>query len=180
MIERFTDASRQVVMVAQEEAVLMRHDHVGTEHLLVALADPLASLLGPYGLTRERARGEVVRAVGMGKRDSPSELPFTPAAKDALAATVEEAMQLGSEHVEPAPLLLGIRRQRDGVARRILRAAGATPRECRATGISGLSTGDADAQALLTILERGGPVATWLRERGVSEEAVRAFMRDPG
>ena len=176
MFERFTDATRQVVTAAQEEAALMRHDHVGTEHLLVALADPLAPLLGPYGLTRERARGEVVRAVGMGKRDSPRELPFTPAARDALEATLEEAMQLGSEHVEPAHLLLGILRQRDGVARRMLMAAGATPREFRETVISALSDGDADAQALLTILERGGPVATWLRERGVNEDAVRAFV----
>jgi ATP-dependent Clp protease ATP-binding subunit ClpC len=180
VFERFTDATRQVVAVAQEEAVLMRHDHVGTEHLLVALAEPLAPLLGAYGLSRERTRGEVVRAVGMGKRDSPSHLPFTPAAKDALEATFEEAMQLGSARVEPSHLLLGILRQRDGVARRILMAAGATPREFRQTVISGLSTGDADAQALLTILARGGPVATWLRERGVNEEAVRAFTRDPG
>ena len=82
--------------------------------------------------------------------------------------------------MEPAHLLLGILRQRDGVARRMLMAAGATPREFRETVISALSEGDADAQALLTILERGGPVATWLRERGVNEDAVRAFTRGRG
>jgi ATP-dependent Clp protease ATP-binding subunit ClpC len=180
VFERFTEEAGQVVTVALEEAALMRHDHVGTEHLLVALTEPLAPLLGPFGLTRERARGEVVRAVGLGDRSGSGEIPFTPAARDAIDATLEEAMQLGSEHVEPAHLLLGILRQRDGVARRMLLAAGATPREFRATVIRSLSHGDADAQALLTILERGGPLATWLRERGVNEDSVRAFTRGPG
>ncbi len=188
MFERFTEAARAVVMTAHEEAHLMRHDHVGTEHLLVGLAgDPtIAPLLAPYELSRERARAEVVRAVGMGEHADSGQLPLTAAAQDALDASLQEAMQVGTESVEPAHLLLGILRQRDGIARRMLLAAGATPREFRDSVISGIAAPPpdvavgsprADAQLLLAILERGGPVAAWLRERGVDEDAVRPMLR---
>ena len=188
MFERFTDAARAVVMAAHEEAVLMRHDHVGTEHVLVGLAgdDSVGPLLAPYDLTRERARAEVVRVVGMGEHSESGRLPLTAAVQDALDASLQEAMQVGAERVEPAHLLLGVLRQRDGIARRILLAAGATPREFREAVLSGIappppieSVGSprADAQMLLAILERGGPVAAWLRERGVDEDAVRPMLR---
>jgi ATP-dependent Clp protease ATP-binding subunit ClpC len=188
VFERFTEATRSVVMTAHEEAHLMRHDHVGTEHLLVALAgDPaVAPLLAPYELSRERARAEVVRAVGMGEHEGSGQLPLTAAAQDALDASLQEAMQVGGDRVEPAHLLLGVLRQRDGVARRVLVAAGASPREFRESVVSGIAAPPplvaagsprADAQMLLAILERGGPVAAWLRERGVDEDAVRPMLR---
>ncbi len=188
MSERFTEATRAAIVAAQEEAVLMRHRHVGTEHLLVGLAGDatIAPLLAPFELSRERARAEVVRAVGMGEHEVDGELKFTAAARDALEATPQEAIQAGSDRVEPAHLLLGVLRQRDGVARRILLAAGASPREFRESVIRGIAAPPpdvavgsprADAQMLLSILERGGPVAAWLRERGVDEEAVRPMLR---
>jgi ATP-dependent Clp protease ATP-binding subunit ClpC len=186
--ERFTEATRAAIGAAQQEAGLMRHRHIGTEHLLVALAgDPtIAPLLAPFELSRERARAEVVKAVGMGEHEAAGELTFTAAARDALEAALQEAVQAGSDRVEPAHLLLGVLRQRDGVARRVLVAAGASPREFREAVLSGIAppppavavgSPRADAQLLLGILERGGPVAAWLRERGVDEDAVRPMLR---
>jgi ATP-dependent Clp protease ATP-binding subunit ClpC len=188
MYERFTDEARRVVTDAQDEARLMRHGHVGTEHLLVALAEQPA-----LALTRERARAEVVKAVGLGDEPESARAPFTAAAQAALEAALPEAMQLGHSAVEPAHIVLGLLRQRDGVALRVLSTAGAGPRELReavirdlaepragavAVGIAGEAQGTvrADTRALLTILAGDGPVAAWLRERGVTEDAVRRFL----
>src|SRR5213592_4350224 len=181
MFERFTDKARQVVVLAQEEARLMRHGHVGTEHLLVALArvdDEVASpMLADHGLTAEKARAEVVAIIGVGNTEPGGQLPFTPAAHDAIEATLRESLELGHDHVAPAHLLLGVLRQRDGVARRVLAAAGAHPTEARAElerRLEAISpqprersrSPQLDGQLLLDILERDGAVAAWLRERG--------------
>jgi ATP-dependent Clp protease ATP-binding subunit ClpA len=206
MFERFTPQARAVVGVAQEEAHLMRHAHIGTEHLLVALArgeDDAAALLHRYGLTHERARADVVRMVGMGEDGSRGGLPFTPAAHDALGQTVSEAMRLGHEQADTGHLLLAILRQPDALARRVLLGAGAAPRDVRAELIARLSErprvtprepgapvmvtldesplGDlgnprVDGRLLLEILDRHGAVAAWLRERGVDEQAVRRML----
>src|SRR5439155_27081025 len=108
MFERFTDEARQVVVLAQEEARLMRHGHIGTEHLLVGLArvgDDVASpMLAAHGLTAEKARAEVVAIVGVGSAEPGVQLPFTTAAHDALNATLRESLELGHDRVEPAHL----------------------------------------------------------------------------
>jgi ATP-dependent Clp protease ATP-binding subunit ClpA len=206
MFERFTDQARGVVDAARDEARLMHHAHIGTEHLLVGLArgdDEAAALLHRYGLTGERARAEVVRMVGMGTDGDSAQLPFTPAARDALELTLSEAMLLGHERADAAHLLLAILRQPDALARRILLGAGAAPRDVRAELIRGLDDrpraaapapqgaarvrlDDAivgelghpavDGRLLLEILERRGAVAAWLRERGVDETAVRRML----
>jgi ATP-dependent Clp protease ATP-binding subunit ClpC len=213
MFERFTDRAREVVGVGHDEAHLMRHAHVGTEHLLVALArvgdEEAGALLHRHGLTGEQARAEVVRLVGMGDAVRQGELPFTPAAHDALKEAVGEAMRLGHEHADPAHVLLAILRQPDAVARRILLAAGAAPRDVRAdlvrrlgerapaapvrapdardaVGvrlgpelIGELGNPRVDGRVLLALLERRGAVAAWLRERGVDEQAVRRMLGEP-
>lgn len=194
MFERFTDHARQVVVLAEEEARLMRHGHIGTEHLLVGLArvdDDVASpMLQDHGLTGEKARAEVVAIVGIGNTEPGGQIPFTPAAHDALEATLRESLELGHDRVEPAHLLLGVLRQRDGVARRVLSGAGANPPEARAEVVSRLAqtttqpadqlrTPQLDGDLLLQILERDGAVAAWLRERGVDEHAVRRMLGEP-
>jgi ATP-dependent Clp protease ATP-binding subunit ClpC len=191
MFERFTDQARQVVVLAQEEARLMRHGHIGTEHLLVALArvdDEVATpMLADHGLTAEKARAEVVAIIGVGNAEPGGQLPFTPAAHDAVEATLRESLELGHDRVEPAHLLLGVLRQRDGVARRVLAGAGAHPTESREeverrlAALAGAPHGPlrsplADGEVLLQILERDGAVAAWLRERGVDEAAVRRML----
>src|SRR3954447_1812348 len=190
MFERYTEQARQVVVLAQEEARLMRHGHIGTEHLLVALArvdDQVATpMLADHGLTAEKARAEVVAIIGVGNAEPGGQLPFTPAAHDAVEATLRESLELGHDRVEPAHLLLGVLRQRDSVARRVLAAAGAHPTESREEVERRLAetTGEslprrsplADGELLLQILEHGGAVAAWLRERGVDEQAVRRML----
>ena len=190
MFERFTEQARQVVVLAQEEARLMRHGHIGTEHLLVALArvddDVATPLLAGHGLSGEKARAEVVAIEGVGNAEPGGQLPFTPAAHDALEATLRESLELGHDRVEPAHLLLGVLRQRDGVARRVLSGAGANPPEARAEIIERLRRAGlgpleprsphADGELLLEILARDGAVASWLRERGVDESAVRRML----
>jgi ATP-dependent Clp protease ATP-binding subunit ClpC len=193
MFERFTDKARQVVVLAQEEARLMRHGHIGTEHLLVALArvgdDVATPMLADHGLTPAKTRAEVVAIIGVGNAEPGGQLPFTPAAHDALEATLRESLELGHDRVEPAHLLLGVLRQRDSVARRVLAAAGAHPTESREDVERRLArtTGEelsrrspsADGEQLLQILERDGAVAAWLRERGVDEQAVRRMLGEP-
>jgi ATP-dependent Clp protease ATP-binding subunit ClpA len=206
VFERFTPQAREVVGVAQSEAHLMHHAHIGTEHLLVALArgeDDAAALLHRHGLTGERTRAEVVRMVGMGEAGGNGQLPFTPAARDALEQTVAVAMRLGHEHGDSGHLLLAILRQPDAIARRMLMSAGAAPRDVRNELIERLGArprvrprepgepvgvvldempiGDlgnprVDGRVLLEILERRGAVAAWRRARGVDEEAVRRML----
>jgi ATP-dependent Clp protease ATP-binding subunit ClpC len=199
MFDRFTEAARHVVVIAQEEARLIRHGHIGTEHLLVALADEPEVLA--LGLSRERARGEVVRTVGLGEIDGElsTRIPFTAPAQEALRDALGEAMRLGHSQVLPGHVLLAVLRQRDGVARRVLVAAGAVPSEFRDALIARLSAPEAppsdavvarlgervlgdlgharvDARLLLAILERNGPMAAWLRERGVDEATLRRML----
>jgi ATP-dependent Clp protease ATP-binding subunit ClpC len=185
MFERFTDQARQVVVLAQEETRLMRHGHLGTEHLLVGLArigDDVASpLLAEHGLTGEKTRAEVVAIVGIGNAEPGGQIPFTSAAHDALEATLRESLELGHDRVQPAHVLLAVVRQRDGVARRILAGAGAHPTELREE-IEGRLAATAphppqlDGDLLLEVLARDGAVAAWLRERGVDEDAVRRML----
>ena len=206
MIERLTERARRVLVVAQEEAHLMQHVHIGTEHMLVGLArgdEEAAAMLHRFGLSGDTARGQVVQLVGMGEHTQRGQLQFTPAAKDALEMATGEAMRLGHEHVDSAHLLLAILRQPDAVARRMLLNAGAAPRDVRKelierlsgrprefprdpgapvgvvldeTPIGDLGNPRVDGRLLLEILDRRGAVAAWLRERGVDEDAVRRML----
>jgi ATP-dependent Clp protease ATP-binding subunit ClpC len=137
MFERFTPEARQIIVLAQEEAVNLRHGYIGTEHMLLALlrADPQTSgrVLQGHGITSARVRSEVVRLVGEGGEDPVSgEMPFTPRAKAALERALEESLA-GDERavadpvragkIEPRHVLLGIAGEGQGVGARILREA---------------------------------------------------------
>jgi ATP-dependent Clp protease ATP-binding subunit ClpA len=173
----------------------MRHDRVGTEHLLVGLAwsadGDVAAVLREHGLTGEKARAAVVASVGLGAESPSGDVPFSPAARDALDGAWTEAMQLGHMRVEPAHLMLAVLRPQEAVARRVLVSAGATPPAVRSEILRRLEeraeaaaptapagNPEADGQALLAILRRHGAVAAWLRERGVDEQAVRQMLGD--
>ena len=147
MFERFTDEARQVVTVAQDEARMMRHGRVGTEHLLVALAE-----VPPLGMNRSSARAEVVKAVGLGDEpDTGQMMPFTAAAQEALDTSVHESMKLGHDTVEPGHVLLGLLRQRDGVALRVLAASGRSLRDLREAVIAGLTLARDTADGPVTV-----------------------------
>ena len=124
MFERFTERARQVVVFAQDEARALGHDYVGTEHLLLGLlreeAGIAARVLESFDITVEEVRAQVARIVGEGDRVAAGEIPFTPRAKKALEIALREAMSLGGRQVGPEHILLGLVRETDGVAARIL------------------------------------------------------------
>jgi len=136
LFERFTERARQVVILAQTEARTLKHDHVGTEHLLLGLVREdkgvAAQVLGSLDVTLERARGEVVRVVGVGDHDESGQIPFTPVAKHVLGQALHEALVLGHNYIGTEHLLLGLASVREVPSVRILADMDATPDAIRA------------------------------------------------
>ncbi len=124
MFERFTERARQVIVLAQEEARALRHNYIGTEHLLLGLlreADGVAArVLGSLEVTLEEVRGEVSRIVGEGDTESQGQIPFTPRAKKVLELALREALSLGHNYIGTEHVLLGLVRESEGVAARII------------------------------------------------------------
>ena len=124
MFERFTERARQVIVLAQEEARMLRHNYIGTEHLLLGLlreADGVAArVLGTLEVSQEEVRGEVNRIVGEGDHESQGQIPFTPRAKKVLELALREALSLGHNYIGTEHILLGLMRESEGVAARIL------------------------------------------------------------
>jgi ATP-dependent Clp protease ATP-binding subunit ClpC len=118
MFQRFTDQARRAVHLAQEEARLLRHDHVGTEHLLLGLlyeGEGLAAqALESLGITREGVRGQVVEIKGRDQSPPAGSVPFTPRAKKALELSLREALARCHHHIGTEHLLLGMLREADG------------------------------------------------------------------
>jgi len=129
MSNRFTERAQRVILIAQEEAKRLNHDYVGTEHLLlglVALGEGVAAqVLANLGVDLRRVRAEVEKIVGTGDNILLlGEIPFTPSAKKVLELAVEEAQNLGHNYVGTEHLLLGLIRQEEGVAARVLENLG--------------------------------------------------------
>ena len=124
VFERFTERARQVVVLAQEEARALRHNYIGTEHILLGLVrerDGVAArVLEGLDITVERVREQVVRIVGSGEEVSSGQIPFTPRAKNVLERALREALSLGHNHIGTEHILLGLVRDDEGVAVRIL------------------------------------------------------------
>jgi ATP-dependent Clp protease ATP-binding subunit ClpC len=124
MFERFTERARQVVVVAQDEARALKHDHLGTEHILLGLAGEgegvAAQVLSSLDVTVEEVRAQVVRIVGSSDKATTGQIPFTPRAKKVLELGLREALSLGHEYVGTEHILLGLVRENEGVAARIL------------------------------------------------------------
>jgi ATP-dependent Clp protease ATP-binding subunit ClpC len=129
MFERFTDQARRVVVLAQEEARLLGHRHIGTEHLLLALLRPDISaterILGAAGVTLPAARAKVEDLVGRGTAEPAGHIPFTAHAKKALERSLREALQLQHDYIGAAHILLALLNAEQNTARRILEAFGA-------------------------------------------------------
>jgi ATP-dependent Clp protease ATP-binding subunit ClpA len=131
VFERFTDQARQVVVLAQEEARTLRHNYIGTEHVLLGLLREqggiAARALQSLDITVERVRNQVVLIVGAGEEPTSGQIPFTARAKKVLELALREALSLGHNYIEPEHILLGLLRENEGVAVRILRAFDADP-----------------------------------------------------
>ncbi len=124
MFERFTERARQVVVLAQEEARSLKHNYIGTEHILLGLLREeeglAARVLESLEITVERVRAQVVRIVGSGEEVTSGQIPFTPRAKKVLELALREALSLGHNYIGTEHILLGLVRENEGVAARIL------------------------------------------------------------
>jgi prophage maintenance system killer protein len=135
MFQRFSDRARWAVQLAQEEARLLDHHYVGTEHLLLGLlsedAGVAAKALGGLGISLEAVRAEVEEIIGHGQTTPSGHIPFTPRAKKVLELSLREALQLGHHYVGTEHLLLGLIREGDGVAAQVLAGFGADHAQVR-------------------------------------------------
>jgi ATP-dependent Clp protease ATP-binding subunit ClpC len=140
MFERFTDRSRRVLVLAQEESRLLNHPFIGTEHLLLGLIHEgegvAAKALEQLEITLETVREKVEEIVGPSETITPGSPPFTPRAKKVLELSLREALQLGHNHIGTEHLLLGIEREGEGVASQVLTSLGADPARVRQQVIS--------------------------------------------
>jgi Clp amino terminal domain, pathogenicity island component len=147
VFERLTEHARHVVVWAQEEARRLKHDYVGTEHLLLGLLREedgrAARVLASLGVTFESARRQVVRIIGAGETDSPDQMPFTTPAKKSLELALHEALGLGHDYIGTEHLLLGLVRQSESVASGILRDCNADPETVRDAVLLTLAGSDA-------------------------------------
>jgi ATP-dependent Clp protease ATP-binding subunit ClpC len=136
MFERFTDRARRVVVLAQEEARMLNHDYIGSEHILIALiresGGVAAQALESLGITEEAARQQVEEIVGAGQTGPQrGHLPLTPRAKKILQLSMREAIALGHAYIGTEHILLGLIREDDGVAVRVLNGLGVDPNRVR-------------------------------------------------
>ena len=153
MFRRFTDRARRAVHLAREEALLLRHDHVGTEHLLLGLLyegeGVAAHVLESLGISREEVRGQVDAIIGHGQGLPAGDIPFTPAARRALKLSRQESLQLGHHYVGTEHLLLGLLGEGEGVAAQVLTRLGVGHARVRERALDLLAgrRGQADPQA---------------------------------
>jgi ATP-dependent Clp protease ATP-binding subunit ClpC len=124
VFERFTEPARQVVVLAQDDARALKHNYLGTEHLLLGLLREeeglAARVLASLDVTVEEARAQVVRIIGRGDEVTTGQIPFTPRAKKVLELANREALSLGHDYIGTEHILLGLVRENEGVAARIL------------------------------------------------------------
>ena len=129
MFERFTDRARRVVVLAQEEARMLNHNYIGTEHILLGLIHEgegvAAKALESLGVSQEAVRRQVEEIIGQGERVPTGHIPFTPRAKKVLELALREALQLGHNYIGTEHILLGLIREGEGVAAQVLVKLGA-------------------------------------------------------
>jgi hypothetical protein len=173
MFERFTDRARRVVVLAQEEARLLNHNHIGTEHILLGLVhegEGVAYLaLTELGISLDAVRAQVKAEIGQGTEAPGGHIPFTPRAKKVLELSLREALQLGHNYIGTEHILLGLIREGEGVAARVLDGLGASLDRVRQQVIQVLAVAGASqaeqvaagpariGQQAVTAMVAGGP-----------------------
>jgi len=170
LFDKFTERARQVVVLAQEEARALTHNYIGTEHILLGLLREeeglAARVLESLEVTVERVRANVVRVVGSGEEATPTQIPFTPRAKKVLEHALREALSLGHNYIGTEHILLGLVRENEGVAARILLDFDADAEKIRNAVILMLSAPEARRSREVTMVS--GPMtrrtvdAAWL------------------
>jgi ATP-dependent Clp protease ATP-binding subunit ClpC len=180
MFERFTDRARRVVVLAQEEARMLDHNYVGTEHILLGLIHEgqgvAAKALESLGISLEAVRQQVEEIIGRGKQAPSGHIPFTPRAKKVLELSLREALQLGHNYIGTEHILLGLLREGEGVAAQVLVRLGADLNRVRQEVIqllrahqaraerSGLGEGQLEAEEEAVMPRRVVAREFWLTE----------------
>ena len=172
MFERFTERARQVVVLAQDEARALKHNYIGTEHILLGLLREeeglAARVLESLDITVEEVRAQVARIVGQGDEVTSGQIPFTPRAKKVLELALREALSLGHNYIGTEHILLGLVRENEGVAARILLDFDADAEKIRNEIIRMLSGPGRRGQA------QGGPAG----EKSKSSKLLDQFGRN--
>jgi ATP-dependent Clp protease ATP-binding subunit ClpC len=157
MFERFTDRARRVVVLAQEEARMLNHNYIGTEHILLGLIHEgqgvAARALTALGLHLDATRQAVEDIIGRGMQAPSGHIPFTPRSKKVLELSLREALNLGGDYISTEHILLALLREGDGVGAQILVGAGVDLNRAR--------------QEIINLLHRG-------REEDVPSPSVSA------
>ncbi|KAK3141407.1 hypothetical protein QOZ80_4BG0333490 [Eleusine coracana subsp. coracana] len=185
MFERFTEKAIKVIMLAQEEARRLGHNFVGTEQILLGLIGEgtgiAAKVLKSMGINLKDARVEVEKIIGRGSGFVAVEIPFTPRAKRVLELSLEEARQLGHNYIGSEHLLLGLLREGEGVAARVLESLGADSNNIRtqvirmvgeSTEAVGAGVGGGSTGQKMPTLEEYGTNLTKLAEEGKLDPVV--------
>jgi ATP-dependent Clp protease ATP-binding subunit ClpB len=167
VFERFTDRARRVVVLAQEEARLLNHNYIGTEHILLGLIHEgegvAAKALESLGISLEAVRSQVEEIIGQGGSSPSGHIPFTPRAKKVLELSLREALQLGHNYIGTEHILLGLIREGEGVAAQVLVKLGADLSRVRQqviqllSGYSGTGTGEAPSGGKAGTAPGGSP-----------------------
>jgi len=163
MFERFTDRARRVVVLAQEEARMLGHNYIGTEHILLGLIREgqgvAARTLESLGVGLEVVRQQVEEIIGQGQGEQQGHIPFTPRAKKVLELSLREAQQLGHEYIGTEHILLGLIREGQGVAAQVLVKLGADLNRVRQQVIQLLH--GQQGREPITVTSPGGPRRGW-------------------
>ena len=164
MFERFTDRARRVVVLAQDEARGLKHNYIGTEHLLLGLISEgegvAAKALETMEIKGEAVRASVIEIIGEGEKPVEGHIPFTPRAKRVFELSLREALQLGHNYIGTEHLLLGLLKEGEGVAAQVLTKQGADLAQVRQTVIqmlSGYQRGDDEGRESVGVGGSGGP-----------------------
>jgi len=181
MFERFTDEARSVLSLAQEEARLLNHGFIGTEHILLGLVreegEGNSSVLMSFGISLESVRSKVQETIGSGAPSDNRSPPFTPRAKKVLELSLREALALGHHHIGPEHILLGLLREGEGVAVQVLGDLDVDLVPVRQRAIQALSESAAEEQAGTSAPD--APVASDLLRRRRSAVAASPRPRCP-
>ena len=161
MFERFTDRARRVVVLAQDEARMLKHNYIGTEHILLGLLHEgegvAAKALESLGVSLDAVRAQVEEIIGQGQQAPSGHIPFTPRAKKVLELSLRESLQLGHNYIGTEHILLGLIREGDGVAAQVLVKLGADLNRVRQQVIVLLHGYQGKEQRLASQAEEGAP-----------------------
>jgi ATP-dependent Clp protease ATP-binding subunit ClpC len=182
LFERFTDTARRVVVYAKEEALLLDHDHIGTEHIVLGLlrddTETAVQALTSLGAGLAVARAQVEEIAGRGEHSRSGDIPFTPRAKKVLEYSLREALQLGHNYIGSEHILLGLLREGEGRGAQVLRRLGVDFDELRRGVLSVLRSRQRPRPRPAASVFAGSPVETRLSAIEDRLDRIERLLRD--